>query len=297
MCTRFVISIGLFVLSVLSVSNFAQGQLYDISDASVDSVRVLKDGSIIVDFENSEQTLPCPVRIIGDGLLPTYILNNITTYQYLIQDVGSEETLLIELDDGCRFQSYLVQAAAYVEDESWAAFVYGTTTVEEERERVNEDTGDTETYMHPLNRIVFGDIFADATSRDAAVENAQLTCETSALERGLDTNLCDVILALEGGRNACISYATTFDSNDYGQFIGVSSGENHLKVKMEATASCVAAVQEAGSYQNCDAYNDTQCNEYGHLFDPEPEQSTRLSRGQIQHPYRLNTGLNLFDRL
>ena len=292
---RFVSVIGLFVLSVLSLTSHAQTQFYDISDASVNSIRALKDGSIIVDFENSEPPLPCSVRIIGDGLLPTDFLSKITSFQTSIQRYGSEDKILIELDSGCRFQSYLVEAAEYVQDESWAAFVYGTTTVEVERERVNEDTGDTETYMHPLNRIVFGDIFADATSRDAAVENAQLTCETSALERGLDTNLCDVILALEGGRNACISYATTFDSNDYGQFIGVSSGENHLKVKMEATASCVAAVQEAGSYQNCDAYNDTQCNEYGHLFDPEPEQSTRLSRGQIQHPYRLNTGFNLFD--
>ena len=157
--------------------------------------------------------------------------------------------------------------------DTWAAFVYGSMQVEEERERTNPDTGQTETYTQSINQIAFGDIFVNSISRESAIENAQLTCETHALEKGFERDICSTSVTIEGGRNACISYATTFTSSDYGQFIGVSSGENHIVVENEAVANCVEAVKLSGSAQTCDAFDDTKCNDFGHLYDPA--QSTR----------------------
>ena len=127
-----------------------------------------------------------------------------------------------------------------------------------------------------MNQIAYGEIFVDATVQDIVLENAQLSCETYALENGLDEEICDTPTSIEGARDACISFVTTFESKDYRRFIGVSSGDNHIRIRKEAAENCVAAVESAGSGQTCDGYERTRCNDFGELHDPA--NSIHLSR-------------------
>ena len=256
----------IFFTSLVRADTDDDTQVYDIAESAKLSVQFLINGDVL--FHISD--VPCAVRLPANrsqnALIPhqySLIVRNAPDY---FRFYG--QRLQLTLDRQCNLESMSLIYPDEADVTRWAAFVYGS-------ERTTRDG-------NQVNQIAYGDIASDAAEEATARNSAQLTCETYALQNGMTRDICDTSITIQGGRNACISYQTTSDSSEYGQFIGVASGDSVLSVENEAVSNCVAAVTAAGSDQSCDYYKHTICNNFGHRY--RYSSTARFSSPMIDPP-------------
>ena len=256
----------IFFTSLVRADSDDDTQVYDIAESAKLSVQFLANGDVI--FHISD--VPCAVRIPADrsqnALIPNQYAGLIRNAYDYFRFYG--QRLQLTLDRQCNLESMSLIYPDEADITRWAAFVYGS-------ERTTRDG-------IQVNQIAFGEIESDIADEATAIANAQLTCETYALQNGKTRDICDSSITIQGGRDACISYQITSDSSEYGQFIGVASGDSVLSVENEAVSNCVAAVTAAGSDQSCDYYKHTICNNFGHRY--RYNSTARFSRPMINPP-------------